>query len=128
MVLSGFSDKHIRLSNLGSTLEWSTSSEFDALAAVPLSATPLLDEYSGDENTPLAICQNCVVNVGVVDLTPNRATSNDKLHMSRRCRAHGDLIHNVALGADVVVRSSYDFGVRAWGRNQRVESNFPLLY
>jgi len=54
IVLSGSSDKHIRLFNLETTIGWSTSSEFDPQATVPLLATPPLDEDSGEENAPLA--------------------------------------------------------------------------
>lgn len=115
-MLSGSSDKHIRLFNLESTLGWSTSSEFDAQAAVPLPTTPLLVEDSSEENTPLAVCQNCGVNVGVVDPTPNRATSNERPHRSRQQCAHGDLVRNVTLSADFVVSGSYDFGVKVWDR------------
>jgi WD40 repeat protein len=116
IVLSGSSDKHIRLFNLDSTVGWSTSTEFDAQAAVPLPVAPLLDEDSSEENTPLAVCQNCGVNVGIVDPTPNRATSSEKPHRSRQQCAHGDLVRNVALCADFVVSGSYDFGVKIWGR------------
>ena len=115
-MLSGSSDKHIRLFNLESTLGWSTSSEFDAQAAVPLPVASLLGEDSSEENTPLAVCQNCGVNVGMVDPTPNRATSNERPHTSRQQCAHGDLVRNVALGADFVVSGSYDYGVKVWDR------------
>lgn len=114
-MLSGSSDKHVRLFNLESTLGWSTSSEFDAQAAVPLPVPPLLGEDSNEENTPLAICQNCGVNVGMVDPTPNRASS-ERPHMSRQQCAHTNLVRNVALGADFVVSGSYDFGVKVWDR------------
>jgi len=116
IVLSGSSDKHIRLFNLESTLGWSTSSEFDAQAAVPLPVARLLDEDSGEENSPLAVCHNCGVNVGIVDTTPNRATSSERPQKSRQQCAHGDLVRNVALGADFVVSGSYDFGVKVWDR------------
>ncbi|KAH9966532.1 WD40-repeat-containing domain protein [Russula dissimulans] len=116
IVLSGSSDKHIRLFNLESTLGWSTSSEFDAQAAVPLPVAPLLDEDSGEENSPLAVCHNCGANVGIVDPTPNRATSSERPQKSRQQCAHGDLVRNVALGADFVVSGSYDFGVKVWDR------------
>jgi WD40 repeat protein len=115
-VLSGSSDKHIRLFNLESTLGWSTSSEFDAQAGVPLPVAPLLDEDSSEENTPLAVCQNCGVNVGVVDPAPNRAASSERPHRSRQQCAHGDLVRNVAFGTDFVVSGSYDFAVKVWDR------------
>ena len=114
-MLSGSSDKHIRLFNLESLLGWSTSSEFDTQAAVLLPVPPLLGEDSSEENTPLAVCQNCGVNVGMVDPTPNRA-SNERPPRSRQQCAHGDLVRNVALGADFVVSGSYDFGVKVWDR------------
>ena len=116
MVLSGSSDKHIRLFNLESTLGWSTSSEFDAQAAVPLPAMPVPAEDFNEENTPLAVCQNCGVNVNIVDSTPSRATSGKRTHRSREQGAHGDLVRNVALSADFVVSGSYDFGVKVWDR------------
>jgi WD40 repeat protein len=115
IVLSGSSDKHIRLFNLETTHGWSTSPEFDAQAAVPLPVPPLLGEDSSEEDTPLAVCQNCGVNVGMVDPTPNRS-SNERLHRSRHQCAHGDLVRNVALGTDFVVSGSYDFGVKVWDR------------
>ncbi len=115
-MLSCSSDKHIRLFNLESTLGWSTSSGFDAQAGVPLPVAPLLDEDSSEENTPLAVCQNCGVNVGVVDPAPNRAASSERPHRSRQQCAHGDLVRNVAFGADFVVSGSYDFAVKVWDR------------
>ncbi|KAH9060000.1 WD40 repeat-like protein [Lactarius vividus] len=93
IVLSGSSDKHIRLFNLESTIGWSTSSEFDPQAIALLPALPPLDEDSSEENAPLAVCQNCGVNC-----------------------AHGDLVRNVALSADFVVSGSYDFSVKVWDR------------
>lgn len=115
-MLSGSSDKHIRLFNLESTLGWSTSSEFDAQAGVQLPVTSLLGEDSNEENAPLTVCQNCGVSVGVVDPTPNRAISTERPHRSRQQCAHGDLVRNVALGPDFVVSGSYDFGVKVWDR------------
>lgn len=116
IVLSGSSDKHIRLFNLESTIGWSTSSEFDPQATVPLPGPPTLDEDSGEENAPLAVCQNCGVNVSVVDPTPSRGLSNERPHKSRQQCAHGDLVRNVALNADLVVSGSYDFSVKIWDR------------
>jgi len=55
---------------------------------------------SAMKTPPLAIRQNCGVNVGMVDLMSSRATSNDRPHRSRRQCAHGGLIRNVALSAD----------------------------
>lgn len=116
IVLSGSSDKHIRLFNLESTIGWSTSSEFDPQATVPLPAPPPLDEDSSEENVPLAVCRNCGVNVSVVDPTPSRALSNERPHKSRQQCAHGDLVRNVALNAAFVVSGSYDFSVKVWDR------------
>lgn len=115
-MLSGSSDKHIRLFNLESTIGWSTSSEFDPQAAVSLPAPPPLDEDSSEENTPLAVCHNCGVNVSVVGPMPSRALSNERPHRSRQQCAHGDLVRNVALSADFVVSGSYDFSVKVWDR------------
>ncbi|KAI0273488.1 WD40 repeat-like protein [Gloeopeniophorella convolvens] len=116
LVLSGSSDKHIRLFNLESTLGWSTSAEFDAQAAVPLPTAAAMDEDSGEENAPLAVCQNCGVNVGIVDSAPSRLSQPESAHKSRQQCAHGDLVRNVAMGGDLVVSGSYDFGVKVWDR------------
>ncbi|KAH9005012.1 WD40 repeat-like protein [Lactarius hatsudake] len=116
IVLSGSSDKHIRLFNLESTIGWSTSSEFDPQATALLPAPPPLDEDSNEENAPLAVCQNCGANVSVVDPTPSRALSNERPHKSRQQCAHGDLVRNVALSADFVVSGSYDSSVKVWDR------------
>ena len=115
-MLSGSSDKHIRLFNLESTLGWSTSSEFDARAAIPLPATLIPDEDLNEESTTLAVCHNCGVNVNIVDPTPTSATSGERMHRSRQQCAHGDLVRSVALDADFVVSGSYDFGVKVWDR------------
>ncbi|KAI9466072.1 WD40 repeat-like protein, partial [Lactarius psammicola] len=116
IVLSGSSDKHIRLFNLETTTGWSTSSEFDPQATVLSPAPPPLDEDTSEANVPLAVCQNCGVNVSVVDPTPSRALSNERPHKSRQQCAHGDLVRNVALSADFVVSGSYDFSVKVWDR------------
>jgi WD40 repeat protein len=115
-VLSGSSDKHIRLFNLESTLGWSTSSEFDAQAAVPLPTTLIPDEDFNEGNATLAVCQNCGVNVNIVDPTPNSTTSGERVLKSRQQCAHGDLVRNVTLGADFVVSGSYDYSVKVWDR------------
>jgi len=81
-----------------------------------LPLAPLLDEDSSEENSPLAVCHNCGVNVGVVDPTPDRATATERPQKSRQQCAHGDLVRNVALGADFAVSGSYDFGVKVWDR------------
>ncbi|KAI9460025.1 WD40 repeat-like protein [Russula earlei] len=116
IVLSGSSDKHIRLFNLESTLGWSTSSEFDVQAAVPLPVAPFLDQDSCEENSTLAVCHNCGVNVGIVDPTTNTATSSERPRKSRQQCAHSDLVRNVALSANFVVSGSYDFSVKVWDR------------
>ena len=115
-MLSGSSDKHIRLFNLETTIGWSTSSEFDPQATVPSLATPPLDEDSGEESAPLAVCQNCGVSVSVVGPTPSRTLSNERLHKSRQQCAHGHLVRNVALSANFVVSGSYDYSVKVWDR------------
>lgn len=83
---------------------------------MPSPAPPPLDEDSSEENAPRAVCQNCGVNVSVVDPTPSRALSNERPHKSRQQCAHGDLVRNVALSADFVVSGSYDFSVKVWDR------------
>jgi hypothetical protein len=88
---SVFPHRAFGLFNFELTLGWSTSSEFDAQAAVPLPVAPLLDDDSSEENTPLAVCQNCGVNIGIVDPTSNRAASSERPQKScQQCTiSHG---------------------------------------
>ncbi|KAI0062227.1 WD40 repeat-like protein [Artomyces pyxidatus] len=118
MVLSGSSDKHIRLFNMETQQGWSTSPEFDTQASIPLPAvaTPIFDEDDGDGDAPLAVCNNCGGAMAVADTSTARPQSTECARKSRHQCAHGDLVRNVALGPDFVVSGSYDLTVKVWDR------------
>lgn len=89
-VLSGSSDKHIRLLDVSSLQGWSTSPSAD-------NKPPVVSPELGR-----GVCEACGNN------TPAAEASQPP----PRRRAHEDLVRSVALGSDFVVSGSYDFTVK----------------
>ncbi|KAI0314658.1 quinon protein alcohol dehydrogenase-like superfamily [Amylostereum chailletii] len=118
LVLSGSSDKHIRVFDVTTTQGWSTSSEFDTRATVPLSslAIPISDDDASADGMPLTMCQNCGGAVAVKDTTGGSPHAVETGRMSRQQCGHADLVRSVAMGTDFVVSGSYDLGVKVWDR------------
>lgn len=86
-VLSGSSDKHIRLLDLNTSQGWSTSPSADN--KVPVAARAVVCEACGSSTSG-----------GETPLPPPRR------------RAHEDLVRSVALNTELVVSGSYDFTVK----------------
>ena len=100
IVLSGSSDKHLRLFDITSLQGWSTSPEYDG--ATPLSNTPLPFPLI---STPGLVCQTCGSS-SVQSPLPQPSTDGG------RC-IHGDLVRSVAVGYDFVLSGSYDLSIKA---------------
>ncbi|KAI0374634.1 WD40 repeat-like protein [Pilatotrama ljubarskyi] len=93
-VLSGSSDKHIRLLDVSTLQGWSTSPSAD-------NKPPVVAELGSG-----VVCEACGSN------TSAAAASQPP----PRRRAHEDLVRSVALGSEFVVSGSYDFTVKVWDR------------
>lgn len=91
-VLSGSSDKHLRLLDITTSQGWCTSPEVDANRRPSLSAG--------------GVCEACGSTV---------APSPPQLPANRQ-RAHQELVRSVSLNSDFVVSGSYDFTVKVWER------------
>ncbi len=86
-VLSGSSDKHIRLLDVMTSQGWSTSPSADKQVQVTARAV---------------ICEAC----------GSASSGGEVPQPPPRRRAHEDLVRSVALNAEVVVSGSYDFTVK----------------
>ncbi|KAI0658826.1 WD40 repeat-like protein [Cubamyces menziesii] len=93
-VLSGSSDKHIRLLDVTTLQGWSTSPSADK-------QPPVVAEMGRG-----IVCEACGNSTG-----PGESSQP----LPRR-RAHEDLVRSVALGSEFVVSGSYDFTVKVWDR------------
>ncbi|KAI0823519.1 WD40 repeat-like protein [Trametes gibbosa] len=93
-VLSGSSDKHIRLLDVLTVQGWSTS--------------PSLD------NKPPGVSE--LGRGGVCEACGNSPSAGEGSQPPPRRRAHEDLVRSVALGSEFVVSGSYDFTVKVWDR------------
>jgi hypothetical protein len=104
VVLSGSSDKHLRLFDMTTLQGWSTSLDYKAVAStsdVPL-PFPLLSSGSNSVSGMGLICQACGSN-SIASQPVSRAVEN--------C-VHGDLVRSVALGQDFVLSGSYDLSIK----------------
>lgn len=89
-VVSGSSDKHLRLFDITTFQGWSTSPEYDGTPSpAPLSAGTV-------------VCAACGSTAGAAH--PPRPPA-------QRC-VHADLVRSVALGADFVLSGSYDLSIK----------------
>ncbi|OSD08312.1 WD40 repeat-like protein [Trametes coccinea BRFM310] len=93
-VLSGSSDKHIRLLDVSNLQGWYTSPSADK-------QPPVVAELGRG-----VICEAC----------GNNASAGEASQPPPRRRAHEDLVRSVALGSEFVVSGSYDFTVKVWER------------
>ncbi|KAG6820850.1 hypothetical protein H0H93_010677 [Arthromyces matolae] len=101
-ILTGSSDKHLRLHNMSNSKQgWSTSSEYHY---DPPESTPALMTSTSPPGSHL-MCQCC--GSENVHLVPNAVQGP--------CM-HTDLVRSVALGDDFVVSGSYDLSIKIWDR------------
>jgi len=107
VVLSGSSDKHIRLLDMTSIQGWSTSPEYDGVVpqSSALHSFPLSAGVGSGNNTTGLLCQSCgSTNIGSTSVS--RADKTDA-----RC-VHSDLVRTVALGEDFALSGSYDLSIK----------------
>ena len=109
VVLSGSSDKHIRLFDMTTMQGWSTSPEYDGV--VPqnnaLLSFPLLSGAGSSTNDATGlVCQSCgSSSIGSTTSASRAATAGV------RC-VHNDLVRTVALGEDFALSGSYDLSIK----------------
>ncbi|KAI1791707.1 WD40 repeat-like protein [Ganoderma leucocontextum] len=95
-VLSGSSDKHIRLLDISTLQGWSSN---------PTATDKPSVTAGGLGRTVSVVCEAC----------GNSTAAGEPAQPPRR-RAHEDLVRSVALNSDLVVSGSYDFTVKVWDR------------
>ena len=107
IVLSGSSDKHLRLFNMTTSQGWSTSLDYKAVASTSNASLPfpLLSSESNNISGTGLICQACGSN-SITSQPVSRTVEN-----CSRC-VHGDLVRSVALGQDFVLSGSYDLSIK----------------
>jgi len=107
VVLSGSSDKHIRLFDMTTVQGWSTSPEYDGVvpqinALLPF---PLLSGAGSSNDATGLVCQSC--GSSSIESTSVSRTGNTGV----RC-IHNDLVRTVALGEDFALSGSYDLSIK----------------
>jgi len=105
VVLSGSSDKHIRLFDMTTLQGWSTSPEYDG-AVPPNSAIHAFPLLTGGPN-PSLVCQTCGSH-SIQSTSVHRSVAD---RSGARC-VHTDLVRTVALGEDFVLSGSYDLSIK----------------
>lgn len=104
-VLSGSSDKHLRLFDMISLQGWSTCPDYEAqLHAVPGRNVTIVE--SG------GVCKLC--GSDDVHLLPTTKQPPPQLHRGQY--QHEDLVRSVALGDDWVLSGSYDLSIKVRAR------------
>lgn len=108
IILSGSSDKHLRLFDMTTLQGWSTSLDYKAVASTGNVSLPFPLLYSGSNNIPGVglVCQAC----GSNSITSQAVSLMDTEDRSR-C-AHEDMVRSVALGQDFVLSGSYDLSIK----------------
>ena len=104
-VLSGSSDKHLRLFDITTLQGWSTSPDYQYEGTHPPASAPLPISFPFPTPTMgvgSTVCQVC----GSANVQPA-----PKAAQEARC-LHGDLVRSVALGEDFVLSGSYDLSIK----------------
>ncbi|THH05028.1 hypothetical protein EW145_g5101 [Phellinidium pouzarii] len=101
VVLSGSSDRHLRLYDIDARRGWSTAAEFHD----PL---PVRGAGLGDEGCP--VCETCGGTV------PERKCAGSRRTSVAASEMHSDLVRSVAIGSDFVLSGSYDQSIKVWDR------------
>ncbi|KAH6894967.1 F-box/WD repeat-containing protein 11 [Coprinopsis sp. MPI-PUGE-AT-0042] len=102
-MLSGSSDKHLRLIDITTTQGWSTSPELQRASRPPTTVTP----FSPPSSQPPSFCQACGNELNPQIAPPPVAHP--------QCM-HGNLVRTVSLGDDFVLSGSYDLTIKVWDR------------
>jgi hypothetical protein len=129
-ILSGSSDKHIRVVDLNTGTGWSTSPDFDVPALDdPSSPEVLKAEIDRDEDYSTSLstgfCNSCGTEVSNVSLLDQYGAVDSKariLKLKRYSSAHNDLVRSVVLGDNWVASGSYDSSVKV-----SYQADFPLI-
>jgi len=105
VVLSGSSDKHLRLFDLTTLQGWSTSLDYKAVASTSDTSLSLLSSGNNDISGVGLVCQACGSN-SIASQSVSRTVKD-----CSRC-VHEDLVRSVALGQDFVLSGSYDESIK----------------
>jgi F-box and WD-40 domain protein 1/11 len=123
-ILSGSSDKHIRLFNFNTRRGWSTCPEFhnpapSVSSGICEACGGLFREREDGHSNPRASISGhlSTLNGGVGSASRRTSMARDM---------HGDLVRSVALGKEFVVSASYDQSIKASDRCyvQNFDANF----
>jgi WD40 repeat protein len=96
-ILSGSSDKHLRLFDLKTQQGWSTCNQYDFILRFVLPSFYLCLRSNSNAchtcGTPLSMCNS------IVDGIPS---------------LHADLVRSVVIGEEFVLSGSYDMSIKVW--------------
>lgn len=113
-ILSGSSDKHVRLFDMTTLQGWSTSPDYKYEGTAPVHDAPLPFPFVSSSFPPASssaelpgtggshVCHACG---GNTDISVQPAGADV------RC-VHGDLVRSVAIGEDFVLSGSYDLSIK----------------
>lgn len=98
-VLSGSSDKHLRLFDILNASGWSTCPPETVGAPLASTTTPATPPAAtSPDSARQAACPTCGATIAL------------------RGEQHGDLVRSVALGSEFVISGSYDLTIKVWDR------------
>jgi WD40 repeat protein len=115
-VLTGSSDKHLRLIDLTTGRGWSTAPDGDETRGPQPPAPPSARVPSAPRHAPpsllatLTTCGACGA-----DWLPQPVPARER-RRAPTVAAHADLVRSVALGRELCVSTSYDLTVKVWDR------------
>jgi len=110
IVVSGSSDRHLRLFNVTSSQGWSTSPDF-----VNSPSSVMMAPFLNSNGTvgPTTVCQACgnIITGAGQQQAGGSGIGNRAVIDRTRC-VHADLVRSVALGEEFVLSGSYDLSIK----------------
>jgi F-box and WD-40 domain protein 1/11 len=118
LVVSGSSDKHLRLFDITTSQGWSTSPDFDNAPSTFLNSLSISNGAGVNAGvSPTSVCQACGHMMASATGQGDGGNvigcgSGASVGVDRTRCVHGDLVRSVALGEEFVLSGSYDLSIK----------------